>query len=239
MFKQALYTYWTSLHPRNLKYIIEKRWYTFILVLVLLPDLKEIQTYGAGAFYPATIFLPIVIMKMSNLVQKINIPKALFLSPMQEAERKTYVKCLIGIKVAASMLLGVVIQFMWSMFYPLSIEVMLICLFINFSYGIADYFCVEGTLDDGSKIEHGVRGADGKITVSSCNRLAIAGVILMYMGFTPIEIPKELGQTIWGEPGVTIILALILILDIIIVIRQYRDMINTVCNFEPVIQSEK
>ena len=133
MFKQALNTYWTSLHPRNLKYIIEKRWYTFILVLVLLPDLKEIQTYGAGAFYPATIFLPIVIMKMSNLVEKINIPKALFLSPMQEAERKTYVKCLIGIKVAASMLLGVVIQFMWSMFYPVSTEVMLICLFINLS----------------------------------------------------------------------------------------------------------
>lgn len=239
MFKQALYTYWTSLHPRNLKYIIEKRWYTFILVLVLLPDLTEIQTYGAGAFYPATIFLPVAIMKMSNLVQKINIPKALFLSPMQEAERKTYVKCLIGIKVGASMILGVVIQLVWSIIYPISAEMILICLFINFSYGIADYFCVEGKLDDGIKIEHGVRGADGKITVSSSNLLVIAGVILIYMGFTPIEIPKELGQRIWGEPDVTIILALILFYDIIIIARQYISMLNTVCKYELDIKPEK
>lgn len=239
MFKQALYTYWTSLHPRNLKYIIEKRWYTFILVLALLPDLTEIQTYGAGAFYPATIFLPVVIMKMSNLVQKINIPKALFLSPMQEAERKTYVKCLIGIKVGASIILGVVIQLVWSIIYPISAEMILICLFINFSYGIADYFCVEGKLDDGIKIEHGVRGADGKITASSSNLLVIAGVILIYMGFTPIEIPKELGQRIWGEPDVATILALILFFDIIIIARQYISMLNTVCKYELDIKPEK
>lgn len=239
MFKQALYTYWTSLHPRNLKYIVDKRWHTFILVFVLLPSFAEVKEYGAGAFYPFTIFLPVALMKMSNLVRKINIPKTLFLSPMQEKERKNYIKCLIGIKIGASMLLGLIIQLVWRLFYPISVVEILICMFTYLSYGIAEYFCVEGTLDDGNKIEHGVRGTDGKITASSCNLLVIVGVAIVCMGFMPLNITQEAVQVVLESPERTILLVPMLFFDIIIVIRQYRDMLNTVCNFEPVIQAEK
>ena len=239
MFKQALYTYWTSLHPRNLKYIVDKRWHTFILVFVLLPSFSEIKEHGVGAFYPFTIFLPVVLMKMSNLVRKINIPKVLFLAPMQEKERKKYIKSLIGIKIGASMLLGLIIQLMWSIAYPISIVDILVCMFTYFSYGIAEYFCVEGTLDDGIKIEHGIRGADGKVTASSCNLLGIGAVVLMCMGFMPLSITEEHALIMLEAPEQSILLALMLFFDIIIVIRQYRDMLNTVCNYEPEIQLEK
>lgn len=239
MFKQALYTYWTSLHPRNLKYIVDKRWHTFILVFVFLPSFAEIKEYGVAAFYPFTVFLPVALMKMSNLVRKLNIPKALFLSPMQGQERRLYVKCLIGVKIGASMLFGLIIQLVWKMFYPVSLANILICMFSYLSYGIAEYFCVEGTLDDGIKIEYGVRGSDGKITASSCNLLVIAGVAIMCMGFMPLSITDESWLIILETPEQSILLVLMFLFDVIIVIRQYRDMLNTVCEFEPEIQMKK
>lgn len=241
MFKQALYTYWTSLHPRNLKYIIDKRWATFILVFVMLPSFAEIKEYGAGAFYPFTVFLPVALMKMSNLVRKLNIPKALFLAPMQEKERKKYIKCLIGIKIGASMLFGLIIHLLWCIIYPISTVDTLICMFAYFSYGIAEYFCVEGTLDDGIKIEHGIRREDGKVTASSCNLLVIAGVALLCMGFLPLSIAEEPVQAgiTWLPPEQVILLVMMFFNNFIIVVRQYRDMLNTVCKFEPAIQPEK
>lgn len=241
MFKQALYTYWTSLHPRNLKYIVDKRWATFILVFVMLPSVSEIKEYGAGAFYPFTVFLPVALMKMSNLVRKLDIPKALFLAPMQEKECKKYIKCLIGIKIEASMLFGLIIQLLWRIIYPISIVDTLICLFAYLSYGIAEYFCIEGTLDDGVKIEHGIRREDGKVTASSCNLLTIAGVALLCMGFLPLSITEESVQAgvTMLQPAEVILLVMMLFNNFIIIVRQYRDMLNTVCKFEPEIQMKK
>jgi len=241
MFKQALYTYWTSLHPRNLKYIVDKRWATFILVFVMLPSLSEIKESGAAAFYPFTVFLPVALMKMSNLVRKLDIPKALFLSPMQEKERKRYIKCLIGIKIGASMLFGLIIHLLWCIAYPISVVDILISMFAYFSYGIAEYFCVEGTLDDGIKIEHGIRREDGKITASSCNLLTIAGVAILCMGLLPLGIAEESVQTgiILLPPEQIILLVMMLFNDFIIIVRQYHDMLNTVCKFEPEIQMKK
>lgn len=239
MFKQALYTYWKSLHPRNLKYIVEKRWITFVLVFVLLPDFSEIKQYGIGAFYPFTIFLPVALMKMSNLVRKINIPKVLFLAPMQEKERKLYIKYLIAIKIGVSMMVGICIQLVWRMFYSFSATDILICMFAYLSYGIADYFCVEGTLVDGTRIEHGVRQMDGTITFSSCNLLVAMGVIITCMGFMPLSISSEPVPIIFEVPTQIVSIGLMLIGDIIIIIRQSRDMINTVCYFEPHVQPMK
>lgn len=241
MFKQALYTYWTSLHPRNLKYIVDKRWATFILVFVMLPSFSEIKEYGAGAFYPFTVFLPVALMKMSNLVRKLDIPKALFLAPLQENECKKYIKCLIGIKIGSSMILGLIIQLLWRTIYPISIVDTLICMFAYFSYGIAEYFCVEGTLDDGIKIEHGIRREDGKVTASSCNLLTIAGVTLLCMGFLPLSVVEESVQAgiTMLQPAEVILLVMMLFNNFIIIVRQYHDMLNTVCKFEPEIQIEK
>lgn len=237
MFKQALYTYWTSLHPRNIKYIIHKRWVTFVLFFVFLPNVTEIKQNGAGAFYPFTVFFPIVLMKMSNLAQKISIPKALFLAPMQQEERENYIKYLIGIKIGVSMLLGLFIQLVWKRFYPISWIDVLICMFVYLSYGIAEYFCVEGALDDGSRIEHGVRGEDGKITVSSSNWMAIACAILMYI-VLPLNLTEEI-PIFMQAPAQIPLLLLLFFYDIVIIIRQYRDMLNTICKYEPEIKPEK
>lgn len=242
MFKQALYTYWTSLHPRNLKYIPDKRPAMLILLLVLLPEFREISEYGVGAFYAASVFLPVALMKMSNLAGKLNIPKVLFMTPMQEEERKKYIKCLIAIKIGVSMLLGLIIQLAWYVSYSISAALIWISMFVYLSYGIAEYFCVEGALDDGVRIEHGIREADGQFSASFCNLGAITTVVLYFMGLVPLDREGEI-TPLWDltiqEPALFIILVVMLIFDIIIVIRQYRDMLDSVCKFEVEMQAEK
>ena len=166
MFKQALYTYWMSLHPRNLKYILEKRWPILVLLLGVFPNYIEIREHGVGAFYSLTVVLPVILMKLSNLAGKLNIPKALYLAPMQVKQRRQYIKYLIVIKIGVSMLLGLVIQLVWYVICSISVADILVCISIYLGYGIAEYFCVEGTLYDGNKIEHGIREKDGRISWS-------------------------------------------------------------------------
>lgn len=242
MFKQALYTYWNSLHPRNLKYIIEKRWMTFIFLFVLLPSFGEIKEYGVGAFYPFTIFLPIVLMKMSNLANKLYIPKALFLSPMQQKEREAYTIWLIVIKIGASMLLGLLIQMAWNIGFSISVTDVLVYEFVYLSYGIAEYFCVEGTFDDGNKVEHGMRTKEGDVTYSTCNIINIAGVWLICMGLVPLVVEEQTIVSMWGsevDPFVVFAIVIMFVSNIYIVIRQTRDMLDTVCKFELDIKLEK
>ena len=241
MFKQALYTYLTSLHPRNLKHIIEKPWTLFIVVMILLPNFNNIRDIGMGAFYPSTVLWPLVLIKISNLTGRINVPKALFLAPMHVEERRKYIKCLIGVKIGVSMLLGLIIQLVWYITYAISVLDVLVSMLAYLSFGIAEYFCVEGTLDGGVKIEHGVRVQDGNVTASSCNLLVIVGVVLMFMGYIPSTIIEKSTQTwiVLHVPYVIGLLVIILFFDIIILIRQYRDVLNTLCNYEENVSFKK
>jgi len=232
MFKQALYTYWKSLHPRNLKFIKDKYWTTFIILFVLLPDYTEVKRDGIAAFYTVTIFLPIAIMKISNLVYKLKVPKALFLVPMKEKDRENYVKCLLGIKIGASMLLGFVIQCIWGLYYEIPFVEMLAILFSYLSYGIADYICVEGNFGGGSKIEHGVRTASGVIAYSSCNLINIVAVWFVLWICAPQRLDEALLHDVALTPAMQVAVILMLILDIIIIIRSYRDMMKCICDYE-------
>jgi hypothetical protein len=115
-------------------------------------------------------------------------------------------------------------------------------MFVYFSYGIAEYFCIEGTLADGVGVEHGIREADGQFSVSFCNMGAITTVVLYFMGLVPLDREGEI-TPLWDltmqEPALFPILGMMLIFDIIIVIRQYRDMLDSVCKFEVAMQAEK
>lgn len=240
MFKQALYIYWKSLHPRNLKFIKDKYLAAFVFFFVLLPGVDEIMESGIEAFYAFAKFLPIALMKMSNLKYKLNVPKALFLVPMKEKDREKYVRTLLGIKIGGSILLGLLLELAWSVIYGISIVDILATLFIYLSFGIADYLCVEGTFGAGFKIVHGVWTAEGNITYSTCNLLNIVLVGLTLMVWTPMSLILDKSRLweriITHEMGVTLLI--MLILDIIIVIRQYRDMMTSICNYERSIQRE-
>ena len=139
------------------------------------------------------------------------------------------------------MLLGLFIQLVWYVTYAISVLDVLVSMLAYLSFGIAEYFCVEGTLDGGVKIEHGIRVEDGKVTASSCNLLVIVGVILMFMGYIPFNIIEKSTQTwiVLHVPYVIGLLVIILFFDIIILIRQYRDVLNTLCNYEENVSFKK
>lgn len=240
MFKQALNTYWKSLHPRNLKYIKDKGWTAWVFIFVLLPGLDEIRESGIEAFYSFTKFLPIILMKMSNLQYKLNVPKALFLVPMKNKDRENYIKNLLGIKIGASVLLGLLLELAWSIIYGISTVDIAATLFTYISFGIADYLCVEGVFVDGFKVVHGVRTIEGNVTYSSCNLLNIVVVWFTLMVWTPMSLILDKSRlwegVITPEMGVTLLV--MFILDIIVIIRQYRDMMASICNYEQSIQLE-
>ena len=158
MFKQAFYTYRQLLHPGNLKYIKDRSSILLFVLWFIVPNLTELEQGHISAWYTTSLLLPIALIKMSNLVSKISVPKAIFLVPMSKSDRKHYIKCLLCIKIGVPILFGIGIDFLWRihMGSPL----------INLFFTALMYFKDRNLLD----ISDGIISFGGKSEKESCKQ---------------------------------------------------------------------
>ena len=123
MFKQALNTYWKSLHPRNIKRMKDK---TFRVILTLFFIIIPVTLTGISdninELYTMTKFIPLVVLEITNLDNGICLPKAMYLTPTKKEDRAKYIRSLLGIKITVAVGLALFFELLWGRYYGVEIK---------------------------------------------------------------------------------------------------------------------
>ncbi|MBQ8519222.1 MAG: hypothetical protein IJ455_06455 [Agathobacter sp.] len=157
MMKQAWRSYIASLHPRNIKKLRESAAYAWIYILMLFmyAIIALLQDNGYADFVclaAIRMFLPLGLMGWSNLGSKYLMPKAMFLCPMKEKERREYVNCVLVIKIGMMVLASLCVELVWSIFFGFRLLEVLLVPFHFLLIGLAEYAGYEVKRDERGQI---------------------------------------------------------------------------------------
>lgn len=234
MLKQAWYTYLAAIHPRNIKKVREQEGiFVYIYWLVVLPSMASNGTGDeviAISFFWCTIFLPLMLMKWSNTVTKLHMPKEMFLSPMGMENRKKYIQAVILIKIGVPVAVGLILRIVYGILYGLEPLLIFASTFAICSCGIGMYICSEIRVKSNQLIRYAIRDKDGKPKESWLNWICMGISIVIMLGFDASGLAYNMTQTDWAFliGG----LFILLMLDIIIIKTQFRSTVEELCNYE-------
>lgn len=110
MWKRALYTYFMAFRWSNLKkiYNFSNIWaFTYLLILAPINFSILEKDNGLAAYYFRV--LPCALIMLNHLLVPLALQKKMFLCPMQQEERKEYVRCLLWIKLMVPMVFASVL----------------------------------------------------------------------------------------------------------------------------------
>jgi len=152
MLKQAWRSYLASLHPRNRKKLRESYGYAyFFLCCFVIYALSLVGQNGYADLYCGVLLrllLPLGLMGYSNLTSRYLMPKAMFLCPMREEERKEYINCVIFIKIGVMLLSSLCTELIWSIFFGFRLWEVVVVLFLIFLIGIVEFVGYEVKRDE-------------------------------------------------------------------------------------------
>lgn len=237
MLKQAWRSYLASLHSGNLEKMRNEAGYMWMYVVffiswgvtTLITDQKYADTMWAW-FLRMT---PVALMLWSDLVSKLLMPKNMFLCPMKEEERKEYIHCVLFIKIGVVVVVAIIVELIWSIFYGFSVIRMCIVAFAFFSIGIANYIGVG--FKDLEKDPFVVREKNGNFLVVGLNTLSVFFMMFFMYAITA----ADLDNSEWSEDttilfiAVTIFFVLaLLFFDIMIIKEQYKYVIKQSTDYE-------
>ncbi len=233
MLKQALRSYWTSLHPRNFKETKNKSSFVFLYLYLLWMPFYFLISAEEYSFMAATSLLakilPVLLILWSNMESKFMMTKIMYLCPMSHEERKEYVNLVLGIKIGIPVIFGMILESIWSCFYGFALWRFVFTFFIHISAGISSYICMGGNAAGDNAITMGKRGKDGTIKTAWMNVVAFAfSLALIVTGETNINSR----MTTFDMIIVGLMVVMIVVFDILIVVTQYEDTIRHVENYE-------
>jgi hypothetical protein len=201
MMKQAFRSYLASLHSGNLKKLRESAVYlwTYMVLLFVYGSVALVQDNGYGDLacsFVLRVLFPLALMFWSDLGSKYLMPKAMFLCPMKEEERKEYIKCVLVVKIGAMVLSSFCVELIWSIFYGFRFWEILLVPFLFFLFGIAQYAGCGVKRDEKGQIPNHVEDKYGnKIPVWMNAMLMICVfVALVFITGYDLEI-LEMGNT--------------------------------------------
>lgn len=224
MFKQAWSTYWKSYNPKKLKVDnskvqpIDFFWGVYLIIAV--------QNFGVK-FYIIAKVIPLALMLWNNVVGKLYMPKAIYLSPMGEKGRKEYINSLLLIKLGVPTIANIVLHIVYGIWYDFSLLACLASAFAQLSLGIGMYVCCEMRSKYDRYIRYAVPGKDGTGKDAWLNYFCmIVGMLgSIFCGISPEE---GIGVLIFQVS----LLVILLIMDIAILKSRYQVTIDYVCNYE-------
>lgn len=239
MMKQALRSYISSLHPRNLKKLRESAgylWTYLIFVFIyggtaLLPE----KNYADIICMSAIRMIPLFLMKWSNLSPKYLMSKALFLCPMKQEERKAYINNVLIVKIGAMMISSILVELVWSFVYGFCLWEIAIIVFVMFSIGIAEYIAFTFHYQEVRKASFFIRAEDGRCLCVGLNSVSLViGMLLIYL-FTAIDMEVIVwneAKTVLFHAGILVCMILLIIFDVVIIKQQYHYVIEQSSDYE-------
>lgn len=223
MFKQAWSTYWKSYNPKKLKIDnskiqpIDFFWGVYILIAVQNSEVK---------FYMIAKLIPLALMLWNNVVGKLYMPKAIYLSPMGEKGRKEYINSLLLIKIGVPTIANIILHIIYAIFYEFNLFALLASAFAQLSLGIGMYVCCEMRSKYDRYIRYAVPGKDGTGKDAWLNSFCMAVAIIASV-FCGIE-ANRIGLLIFDITS----LVVLLIMDIAILKTRYQVTVDYICDYE-------
>ena len=232
MMKQAVRSYLTSLHPRNIKKVKNTNAGLLTYWVITYP-IMMLTMYNHGikmSLYMISKMLPFLIMSWSNISSRYLMTKQMFLCPMKMEERKKYVNDVLYLKIGFPVFVGLCLELIWSFVIGFNWLRIATMIFIYISVGIAIYTCIDGTGWADIQVSMGTRGKDGKFKWAWMNVVSfVYGLLIMFgMESTDFTGEMDMGSRIFVGVG----LLLLAILNVCIIRNQYKDVVLLASNYE-------
>ena len=233
MLKRAFQSYMSSLHPRNLKKLKENGgWFWIIYWAFIYPMIISGSNPNFAQFmwFAMIKMSPVFLMAWSSLSSRFLMPKAMFLCPMKEEDRREYINAVLLMKIGFPVLVGVAIELLFGFYYGFKPLQIIAIAFINFSIGIALHICFEGKGKNDRTISRARIDKNGKTRWAWMNVVLLVWGFLLLAGFELVDMTGQM--ELWSGIALGISLVVFLIFDIIIIVTQYRDTIEQAGNYE-------
>ena len=232
MLKQAWYTYLMAIHPRNIKQAKGQFDFEFYYMVVLpsfFADESGVERVQFGFLF-CTFFIPLQLMRWSNVLSRLHMPKEMFLSPMGMENRKKYMKTVIGIKIGVPVVLCFLLRTFYAMVYGLNPLFVFVSVFVVISFGISMYICSEIRVKRDLLIRYAMRDKEGNAKEAWINWVCMVGSVVLLMVFEVIGVDNQIIGLEWGffMGGVLFLF----LLDILIIKTQFRTTVEDICNYE-------
>ena len=223
--KQAWRSYLASLHPRNRKKLRESTTYSWLwgVLFIIYGSTALLQDHGYADLYCSVLLrllFPLGLMGYSNLSSRYLMPKAMFLSPMKEEERREYINCVIFIKIGAMVITSLGTELIWSLFYGFRLWVVLLVPFLCFLIGIAEYAGYEVKRNEVGQFPSVVYDKEGNKVRIWMNTMTACVAIFALGGIVGYEI--ELMEEVSSNGTIGIFLGFIGICTLLAGLLAYR-----------------
>lgn len=228
MLKHAFRSYLTTLHPRNRRKTKEepKKFIRTFIVVWMFWILFSDKTI----FWVIMKATPLFLIQWTNLGIGTYMDKVMLLCPMKQESRKEYINYMLGFKIGCPIVLGLLLEMIWSIVYGMDIRRTFLLLIIYISYGIAENIHIDCIDKIDNRVLRARRDVDGNVKWSWLN-FSVSFVALFLMlnyGFTEVEgFQGQLYKIITLLGSVYLI-----IMDIVIFCMQYKDMLEEVTDYE-------
>lgn len=231
MYKQAWRSYLASIHPRNLKKAKAKGklfWVFYWMMLypsIVIHDTEMRNVILMSAFR----FMPFLILVWSNGNSPFLMSKAMFLAPLKENERRTYVKAGLVIRIGMSIVLSLVIEMILSIFYGMNIYRICVMLFTHFTLVIAFH------------ISYSEPHGKGKIS-SQMHWVNIMTIIFAIFGVyacSILDVGAEASLTIFCKVFIGIMVAGYIVFDYIVIRKGLDATVALAGNYELTFRIER
>jgi len=236
MLKQAWKSYLAALHPRHLRKAYDRGQGFWILYwLVIYP---AIIGMGRDIEYQTVIWLtllrlvPIFIMKWSDLNSKFLMPKAMFLSPMKEEQRREYINDVLLIKIGVSVLCGIGIEIIWSIFNGFHFGRTFIIAMMIFSIGIASYISLDTLGKVDKKIYFIVKDKTDNTKFHWLNSVVIFACIIAIGAIAILEIGAEASLAFACKVFIGATAILMIFMNITIIFGEYKATVALASDYE-------
>lgn len=233
MLKRAFQSYMSSLHPRNFKKMQKNNagfwliYWAFIYPLIMSgsnPDFAQFM------WFTLIKMLPFFLMGYSSLSSRFLMPKAMFLCPMKEEDRREYINAVLLMKIGVPVLVGIGIELLFSLYYGFKPLQIVAIAFTHFSVGVAMHICFEGKGKNDRVISQARIDKNGKTRWAWMNVVLMVWGIFLLAGFEAIDMTSQM--SLWSGIAIGISLVAFVIFDIVIIVTQYRGTIEQAGNYE-------
>ncbi len=233
MLKQAFRSYLSAIHPRNIKKIKENgNWFWVIYFSIIYPTLMGATNpnFGRIMLFTMVKMIPFFLMGWSNISSKFLMSKAMYLCPMKQEERKEYINCVLFIKIGFPVLIGIIVELIWSIFHGFYLWQIITIAFIHFSIGIATYICLDAPDKNDQRISFARKDKKGRWRWAWMNIILLVWAVFLLAGFELIDMTEDMDLGSLIVMGISLVA--FVIFDITIIVTQYRRTIELAGDYE-------
>lgn len=228
MFKHALRSYFTTLHPKNLGVLQgnpSSFFYSFFYTGILFSLISDIAEYNL-----VYKMIPFFLMGWSNRSSRYLLEKNMFLVPMKKEQRKEYIHYVLEIKIGFPLLVGILVECIWSFIYGFQIVRLLLEIFLYISVGIATNIHLDAVDQSTGAMTYAQMNRNGTWQWAWMHMVSMVCGVLMILiyGFAEIDgIFSILNKIVIGA-GV----AWLLFFDVYVLCTQYHEMLEGAVDYE-------